>query len=698
MTEHAMLEETRGPRPLRTSAEHDALGAATVYTKMQATGSHPTEGFIDELPVARQNICHRLVRGLLRGRPKRLPPHVVLLLQDPTLPPDAHSYLRSIGAEELIHRMQPLAETTQYVAFLPFPASDAILAAPIATIHGYERFHLVEEVSILTPTETIRGPHPVDLIPLLKREGAFSDDAQADRITAEIAESVANLALARLARRTTRRTLSDASPEQISVLDIREELPGADPASALERLVIEGHPFHPSAKIRRGMTATASLLYAPECTESIDVRFIAVENAYTLQAQTDATLTDLLYDRFTGLDAAVERALPTDRAREGYAVIPIHPWQYYHVIPERYEEQISRDRVVPLSEFTWPATPLLNLRTVVPYPSDETGAKPLPHLKLAVDVQLTNVVRTVSPQAVANGPHVTDVLETILEREAFGTLGILAEPAATCYHDPGGPHPEGEEFDNARNLSGLARVDPYSHSLVSADATPVAVASLPAPSPMTDCPIICDVLDRFATSRDATKSVTASKSFFKAYVDTVVPEQLHLLSKYGVALETHPQNTYAVFEDGRPVATLARDLGGIRLLDERLSYHDLDFSPYPDSDIDADAPRDLYDKLYYALFQNHFTEVIVALTEHTALAESFCWDYLRTCCRETFESLRSNADIPDEWIDQDETALFEDPTVHKALTAMRLRGKRHEYVTSQISNPLASPAEENGST
>ncbi|ELZ14472.1 IucA/IucC family protein [Haloterrigena salina JCM 13891] len=38
---------------------------------------------------------------------------------------------------------------------------------------------------------------------------------------------------------------------------------------------------------------------------------------------------------------------------------------------------------------------------------------------------------------------------------------------------------------------------------------------------------------------------------------------------------------------------------------------------------------------------------------------------------------------------RDGRGLFDEPATHKALTAMRLRGKRHEYVTSEVSNPLS---------
>lgn len=77
-------------------------------------------------------------------------------------------------------------------------------------------------------------------------------------------------------------------------------------------------------------------------------------------------------------------------------------------------------------------TSLLNLRTVVPYDAKNTPT--LPHLKLAIDVQTTNVVRTLSPQAVWNCPRVTNVLHEIAARELFenlGFLGKLRQPAIT---------------------------------------------------------------------------------------------------------------------------------------------------------------------------------------------------------------------------------------------------------------------------
>lgn len=661
-----------------TDAERTVLDAATAYARHHDLAEPAESGYLEELPDARRSILHRLVRGLLRGTPEELPSAVTLSEATPKLPADVPAP-SGTDADRLLDDLggPPGAE----LAVLPFPASEGALVATVAARHGYGRLRLSGDVYCWTPDGAGRVRHPNELVEPLRLEGAFSDDEQACRIGAELDESVANLAFARLARRRFSSRVPDGSD---SMTALAAAAPAADPAASFERLVVEGHPFHPAAKIRRGMSPGAALAYAPEFAGRIDLRFVAVraDSATWVTANGEATLTDRLYDAFEGLASAVERALAS-RSPEEYVLVPVHPWQYHHVLHERYGDRIADGRVVPIPDYSHPVTPLLNLRTVVPH-SDDDSESPPPHLKLAIGVQTTNVVRTLSPQAVHNGPRVTDALRSIEARESLNSLGFLDEPAAAGYHAPGGPHPEGEAFDDARHLSGLLRESPYAHPLVPDGALPIAASSLLARSPATDRPLVGDLVDRYVEATGA-----GVESFLADYVETVVPEQLLLLSKYGVALESHAQNSYVVFEDGRPLATLVRDFGGIRALDDRLADHGISVDAYPDSDVAADDRHDLYRKLYYALFQNHLAELIATLAWHCPIDESTCWGLVRTECERAFDALHADPDVPDRRVERDEQALFADPIDHKALTTMRLRGKRHEYVTSRVPNPLA---------
>jgi siderophore synthetase component len=687
---------TRGRSRLVTAAERAAFGVATRYVRARDLATPAERAYLEALAESRRDILHRFVRGLVRGDPAELSETQFLPLESSAAPslPDEPEPLSLLEGDRLQSTVASLPEECRQLAVLPLPASESALCAGIAATHGYDRYRLAGPVARWSPTAPTleRVSHPVDLVPLLECEGAFSDAEQAERIRSEVAESVANFALARLAAAVqARREPDDGSTSPLE--DIPARISAATAAASFERIVTDGHPFHPSAKIRRGMTPGDGLAYAPEFTDRIDLRFVAIDRTYALETRVNGSdrLARRLLETFDGLAGALERAVPATRAPSEYAVVPVHPLQYHRTVPDRYASQRADGRVVPIPDYAHPATPQLNLRTVVPYETNRIGEGPHPHCKLAIPVQTTNVVRTLSPQAVANGPRVTAVVRAIERRESFETLGLLAEPAATCYHPPGGPHPSGEAFDDARHLSGLVRTPPEAHPLVTDTTVPVVASSLVADSPASGRPLVCDLIDRYGEHAATASTADAALAFVADYARVVVPEQLRLLCTYGIALESHLQNSLIVFdvEDARPVATLVRDLGGIRVHRDRLAERGFSLEPYPESDLEADGDADLHRKLYYALFQNHLAELVATVGHELGVDERACWRLIREQCERGFERIRAAADAPEARIRRDERALFAEPTVHKALTAMRLRGKRHEYVTSDVSNPLS---------
>jgi siderophore synthetase component len=692
--------------PPRTAAERDAFGAAVHFARSRDHGPPPERAYAEALPAARRDILFRFVRGLVRGSPAGLCDAHFVSATSPTVP-DGPEPLAGLDGAALLATASPLADDCRRLALLPFPASESVVVAQVASVHGYDRVRFTGPIRQWTPdggAETVS--HPVDLIPVVECAGAFADAAQAERIRGELAESVANLALARLAKsvhsekidgsehavavNATTAPACDATDQ--TILDaVSGGVPAADPVAAFERITTDGHPFHYGGKIRRGMTAADGLAYAPEFTDRIDLRFVAVDREYARETRSaDADrFGDRVLDTFGGLRDVLRDELPRGRSPDEYAVIPVHPWQFHRTIPSQYAEQRGDGCVVPLDGYSHPATPGLNLRTVVPYDTERIDEGPPPHVKLAIGVQTTNVERTLSPHAVTNGPQVTDLLSAVEAAESFETLGFLDEPSATCYYAPGGPHRDGDEYDDARHLSGLLRANPYDHPLVGDDAHPVVASSLLADAHGTGRPLVCDLLDEYASASDTTDPAAAARSFLADYADVVVPEQLFLLTKYGIALESHLQNSLVVFEGARPAATLVRDFGGIRVHGGRVGDRGYSIDPFPGSDLDADGETDLYWKLYYALFQNHLAELVAAIADEEDVDETTCWGIVRERCERAFETARSDPAVPDERVRRDERALFADPAVHKALTAMRLQGKRHEYVTSEVSNPLA---------
>jgi hypothetical protein len=281
---------------------------------------------------------------------------------------------------------------------------------------------------------------------------------------AEIANSVANLALAH-ADRVPRTMPAPGDPDGLG---------------RIEQLETDGHPLHPGCRTRAGMTVADVLAYAPEHRPVIRLRRLRVPA-----------------ERWHGT------AQP---------VLYAHPWQAARL----------------LREYPWltdagptrPMRPLMSLRTVAPV----SGG---PHLKTAVDVQMTSAVRTVSPAAVHNGPILSAFLTRIT---ADLPIDILAETEAGAVITDHGPD---------RRLAHLVRRAPRLGP--GETAIPLGVFT----STFLDL-----VDDPYRWLEDLTAILFAP-------LTTVLAR--------GVALEAHGQNTLVVLRDRRPVRILYRDLGGVRV-------------------------------------------------------------------------------------------------------------------------------------
>lgn len=200
-----------------------------------------------------------------------------------------------------------------------------------------------------------------------------------ERLAVELADSVANLALARSAQ---------PPPDGRGPFLARQ--PGL---AAVEQSIVDGHPLHPLCRTRLGMSPDEVRRYAPEHRPVVDLHVYAVPE--------DRWLT-------TG------SGLPPR--------LVVHPWQREHVL-DRYPWLRPTGEVVP-------ARPLMSLRTLIPANQARW------HLKTAVDVQMTSAVRIVSPAAVHNGPIVSALVAwlaaplglTVLREVAAGAVLVDGQP------------------------------------------------------------------------------------------------------------------------------------------------------------------------------------------------------------------------------------------------------------------------------
>ncbi|MFC3743859.1 IucA/IucC family protein [Paractinoplanes deccanensis] len=394
-------------------------------------------------------------------------------------------------------------------------------------------------------------------------------------LAGEIDNSVANLALAR-AVATGRPWL----PE-----------PGPDALGVVEQQVVDGHPLHPCCRTRGGMSVADVLAYAPEHSPVIRLRRLRVPAG-----------------QWFG---------------DGPPVLYAHPWQAQRLL-QRYP-WLHDDGP------TAPVRPLMSLRTVAPLDGG-------PHVKTAVDVQMTSAVRTVSPAAVHNGPLLSRLLERLT---ADLPIDVLAETGAGAVIVDGEPQ---------RHLAHLFRRAPR---LADGEvAVPLAwPGAVPMWSGRGDDPY--EIMGLIAT--------------------LLVGPAVRLLAR-GVALEAHGQNTLLVLRGGRPVRVLYRDLGGVRVSPARLRAAGVDAPPLL-GDLPSDDPAVLRTKLAAAVLGTVAQQLIADFGRHGA-DERRLWAIVAAAIRDT-----GTADAPH---------LLRDPLPVKATTAMRLAADPLDDLWASLDNPMAA--------
>lgn len=563
------------------------------------------------------------------------------------------------------------------------------IEARIARRLTFARFDLAGQVVHVGPagTETIEAPERLlALVRASLREP--SDEARFTRFVHELENSAANYALALAGAAERRRALSgEAARDSLSYAAARQEAdPAFSPLAFFEQWVVDGHPLHPGAKIKMGLTPGEVMAHSPEWGAAPDVRLVAVEKtSCRVTSARGRTPAELLAAEWPAHVQAAERAL----ARRGlqpsaYELIPMHPWQHDRTLPAMYAEALASGEIVTLDIPAIPTRALMSFRSLAPVQRRGEGKQ---HLKTCVNVQTTGAVRIITPQSIHNGPALSALLSAIQQREGRfgGRFVVLEERAGICYLDRNAALTEEERHTRSKNLAALFRENPEDH--VGPGELAMAGSSLLARSPLSDRPVVVEVIEAFARRQGHPSMGAAAIAFMRRYAEVALPGFLTLLSRYGVSLEGHLQNSVAVLKEGGPVRMIVRDFGGVRVLPERLERRGLSVTFHPGSATVTRDVAELRNKLTYPVLQNHLGELIATIHRALDVSEAALWGPVARVCRVVFADLRRDEAIASQ-AEADEAALFA-PTVElKAMATMRLLGDVTRYTFAPVPNPL----------
>jgi siderophore synthetase component len=360
----------------------------------------------------------------------------------------------------------------------------------------------------------------------------------------------------------------EASHDAIATMIGEGRRPAGDPFLDSEQALLAGHRFHPSPKARQG---TDWPRYAPETGSRFPLHWLAVREDAVAE-EGDVSLLDRL----------------GPPVREGYQVLPAHPWQLALLRPDS-------DAIIDLGPYGPEAVPTSSVRTV--YVPDA-------FLKFSLDVRITNCVRKNAWYELPGAVALTQVLRPVFEGLSAGLLGEpgyrTVTPADPRLHEGLGVIVR----DGVRGFPG----------------TPLLAAA---------------VADPYARSAAAVARLLGGASpehllaWWDAYVRHVAPPVLRAYLEHGVVLEPHLQNVLICLDDdGMPIQAIFRDLEGTKLLRGPWASF-LDGLPGPVAGaMTYDAERG-WDRVVYCLFVNHLAEVAAAIADLCPSLERELWRLAR---------------------------------------------------------------------
>nr|WP_247196974.1 IucA/IucC family protein [Streptomyces sp. GESEQ-35] len=485
---------------------------------------------------------------------------------------DPHTAAQAAAVENLLRcwvRETDLPAPDTDTLRIPLPASGTTLLVPV---HYWSRTgcHRFGSPRLADAPETSPPADAVTVAALLTREttpgaGTADEPATASDASPNPAESTAPDTADRtdlIAR------VADSVRLTTSFITDRRQHPSdvPDVFLAAEQALLLGHPLHPTPKSRGGLSEGEVQRYSPELRGSFPLHWLAV--ASSLLA-TDSAWTErgrpVPALNLTARLAEAELPLP-----DGYAALPLHPWQLREVRhrPET-AELLGTGLLRDLGEHGVPWHPTSSVRTV--YRPDAPAM-----LKLSLGLRITNSRRENLRKELHRGVEVHRLLRSGLAKQwqaVHPGFDIVRDPAWLAVDAPDGHPVPGLDVmirhnpfgpsDDVSCIAGLVSPRPCRPSGRAGHSTSGGPWGAPVRSRLAE--VVTRLADRTGRPRGA-----VAAEWFLRYLEQVVRPILWLDAEAGIALEAHQQNTLLLLDaDGWPTGGRYRDNQGYYFRESR---------------------------------------------------------------------------------------------------------------------------------
>lgn len=456
-----------------------------------------------------------------------------------------------------------------------------------------------------------------------------------------------------------------------------------------EQAVIEGHPLHPGAKLRKGLNALQTFLYSSEFNQPIKLKIVLIHSKLGRTMSLSKDYDTTVHQLFPELIKQLENEFTPKFNFNDYHIMIVHPWQLDDVLHSDYQAEVDKELIIE-AKHTLDYYAGLSFRTLVPkYPAMS------PHIKLSTNVHITGEIRTLSEQTTHNGPLMTRILNDILEKDV-----IFKSYASTIIDEVTGIHfyNEQDEVDyqteRSEQLGTLFRKNIY--QMIPQEVTPMIPSSLVATYPFNNESPIVTLIKRYQSAASLSNFESSAKSWIETYSKALLGLVIPLVTKYGIALEAHLQNAIATFrKDGLLDTMYIRDFEGLRI--DKVQLNEMGYSTshfHEKSRILTDSKTSVFNKAFYSTVQNHLGELILTISKasNDSNLERHMWYIVRDVLDNIFDQLvlsthKSNQ-VNENRINEIKDTMFAPCIDYKCVTTMRLEDEAHHYTYIKVNNPL----------
>ncbi|MGX0331206.1 IucA/IucC family protein [Staphylococcus cohnii] len=558
---------------------------------------------------------------------------------------------------------------------IAFPELNKTLYATITGEHAFDRLDVQGPFYIAHNGSYNRVQHPNEILNIILTISPELDNEASTQFYEDLNNSVTNMAIALSYQAYTLKNNKNSLYDLI----IKSE----DSYLSSEQFVIEGHPIHPGAKLRKGMTPETVINFSAEFGNAISLQFVLIHKSIAKAQTYIEEENDLLFRLFEGLEAAVMDHVGRDQANQYYVMV-VHPWQYDHILLQEYKEELNTKKVMPI-DYQQSYYAGLSFRTLMPkYPEKS------PYIKLSTNVHITGEIRTLSEQTTINGPQVTRILNDIKQNDSlFKHINADTIDELAGIHFYNSLDETTIRTKRSEQLGTLFRTNIY--QLIKNDTTPIIPSALVASTIYNDEPLIVSLINKYKEKNKLPTFEIAALSWIQQYIQALIDITIPLYVKYGIALEAHLQNSIATFtEDGLLDTLYIRDFEGLRI--DQMHLNKMGYSTaqfHEKSLILSDQPQTVFNKVFYSSIQNHLGELIVSITkssEHSNF-ETQLWQLIRDILIAKLNVIAH--DMEDQQRVENIKSILLAPKIdYKCVTTMRLTDEADYYTYIKVSNPL----------